>query len=100
MSETLSSDRQLNPDVFLPITEDHCPSDGDWEHLKPCLKNASGEEDYEELPLLEDSLKTVQSGKKLEAIKNENHIECLRRNQDVFAWSFLDMLGISPEIAC
>ena len=39
-------------------------------------------------------------GSKLFAIDKEQLLQVLINNQDVFAWSVYDALGVSPELAC
>lgn len=97
VSEILLRKWQFNPDALLLIVEDYNPSDGDPDHLKPHLETADGEEHYEELPLLVYLLKPIRIGKMLGVIEKENLMECLRRNQDLFAQSFHNMPWTSPR---
>lgn len=84
----------------MRIAESHDRTVEDSGLSKPRLETVGREEDYEELPLLEDSLKTVQFGRKLGVVEKGKLMEYLRRIHDVFAWSFLDMPGINLKIAC
>ena len=56
-------------------------------------------EELEEVLIDEnDPTRRVKIGKKLKAEVRAQLIEFLRRNQDVFAWSHKDMVGISPTV--
>ena len=56
-------------------------------------------EELEEVLIDEnDPTRRVKIGKKLKAEVRVQLIEFLRRNQDVFAWSHKDMVGISPTV--
>ena len=44
--------------------------------------------------------KQVQVGTRLAPEEKAHLISMLKRNQDVFAWSHKDMLGIDLEVAC
>ena len=56
-------------------------------------------EELEEVSIDEnDPTRGVKVGKKLKLEVKPQLVEFLRRNQDVFAWSHEDMLGIDPSI--
>lgn len=42
----------------------------------------------------------VMVGALLEEAERNQLVQFLKENQDVFAWSHLDMPGISPEVTC
>ena len=42
--------------------------------------------------------KVVKIGRNLNAEQKKNLFEFLRNNLDVFAWSHVDMVGISPKV--
>lgn len=92
------SKKRPDPINVLQATKDDSQINGDPNHIKLHLETTGGEEDYEELPLFEDPLKTVRLGNKFGATK-EDLMECLRRNHDVFAWSSTEILGIDHTIA-
>ena len=70
------------------------PRFGDNEEIGPI-------EDLQEVRLEEeDPTRVVKVGINLETTIKEALIAFLRKNQDVFAWSHKDMVGIDPNISC
>ena len=70
------------------------PRFGDAEEIGPI-------EDLQDLRLdEEDPTRVVKVGINLETTTKEALITFLRKNQDVFAWSHKDMVGIDPSISC
>ena len=70
------------------------PRFGDNEEIGPI-------EDLQEVRLEEeDPTRVVKVGINLETTTKEALIAFLRKNQDVFAWSHKDMVGIDPSISC
>ena len=56
-------------------------------------------EDLEEVSIVENELtRVVKVGKNLKMEVRAQLVEYLRRNQDVFAWSHKDMVGISQTM--
>ena len=70
------------------------PRFGDTEEIGPIgyLQEVRFEE--------EDPTRVVKVGINLETTTKEALIAFLRKNQDVFAWSHKDMVGIDPSISC
>ena len=70
------------------------PRFGDNEEIGPI-------EDLQEIRLEEeDPTGVVKVGINIETTTKEALIAFLRKNQDVFAWSHKDMVGIDPSISC
>ena len=44
--------------------------------------------------------RVVKIGKCLKSEQAEQLVEILRKNQDVFAWTHADMVGIHPDVMC
>ena len=46
-----------------------------------------------------DSSKTVLVGVHLTEVEKKKVVECLKKNNDIFAWSHKDIPGVDPEEA-
>uniref|UniRef100_A0A803QQ68 Uncharacterized protein n=1 Tax=Cannabis sativa TaxID=3483 RepID=A0A803QQ68_CANSA len=58
-------------------------------------------EEVEEVSISdEDPTRTIRVGRNLPLSIRENIINTIRRNQDVLAWSYLDMTGIDRNTIC
>ena len=69
------------------------PRFGDFE------ENVGPIEDLEEVQLdKEDPTRVIKVGKNLEPTTKHALVEFLQKNQEVFAWSHKDMVGIDPAV--
>ena len=74
-------------------------------NIDPCLQEdepAVGPiEELVEVQVDPDELRwVVKIGKNLESELVEQLIEFLKKNLDVFAWTYIDMVGIHPDVMC